>query len=511
MYPFFPSGVIVASDINQGLLVLTADSIDFAPVNPNLTPDATLMAEIPSPFCEGETALLTAASGEDTYQWYKDGQPISINQNFLFVETSGNYYVEITDGQCNAVSEEIAIAIESSPDLSSMPSGDYGLCANEVLTLEAPDTLDQYIWLKNGSIYQQGGNTLEVTDAGDYSLIAYLGGCNSTSEIISVSILDVPDAIILNQDLSLCEGDQLMLEANSGGDLYTWYLDNIEIGQTQGNNYSITAGGNYQVQVTIGGCSGLSEEVNITAYERPDVSLSLLGLNGSVDSNQVYLCYSESFVLAVPSDPSSQFQWYKNGALTGTNSNTLEISEEGEYYVEALNNNDCSNQSELIEVSISQPIAYIQFDGALLTNVDMWASYQWYLDGTLIVDATESSYAPSSSGEYHCVIINDVGCESVSNYIQVIIEGIENITSLISFSVYPNPVNDILNIELNTSERQSFDVQIIHANGQVMTNKNIDILGLQNVTFNLSDLPSGVYFIQLKTDDKQAMQRFVKI
>jgi choice-of-anchor B domain-containing protein len=511
VYPFFPSGVIVASDINQGLFVLTADSIDFAPVDHNLTPDATLISDIPTPFCEGETALLTVESGEDTYQWYQDNQPIGENENFLFVETSGTYYVEITDGQCNAVSEEITLVVKEGPDLSSLPNGNFEICENETLFVQAPDTLDQYVWLKDGNVYQQGGNTLEISEAGDYSLLANLDGCTTTSEIISVAVLPLPDADILNENLSLCTGDQLTLEASSGGDQYVWYLNNVEIAQTSTNNYSINEGGTYQVQVASGSCSALSDEVEITENELPDVSLSFLGLSGSVDSNQVYLCYNELFILAVPANATSQFQWYKSGTPTGNNTNTLEVSEEGEYYVEVVTDNNCSDESELIEVNISQPIAFIEFDGATLSNQGQWTAYQWFMNGNLIVDATESTYAPSSSGEYYCVITNDVGCESVSNFIQVLIEGVENISGLTSFSMFPNPVSDLLIIELNSTESLSFELQIIDTHGKILKSKGVDILDFEQVTFDLRELPSGVYFVRLKTNEKQMIQRIVKM
>lgn len=511
VYPFLPSGVIIASDINEGLHILTADSLELAPVSPNLTPDATMVANIPSPMCEGETALLTVPSGEDTYQWYKDDQPVGLNQNFLFVDSSGTYHVEILDGQCSAVSEDIPIVVEPSPDLSSMPIGNFEVCANEGMTVEVPDNFDVYIWLKNGNIYQQGGNILQINEPGNYSLLAYLGNCSATSGILSVSILDVPDAVILNQEFGFCEGEQLALEANAGGDQYTWFFNNQEIAQTQSNIFVIGEGGSYQVQVTLDGCSEISDEVEVTEYEKPDLSLSFLGLSGSVDSNQVYLCYNESFILAVPADPNSQFQWYKNGVQTGDNSNTLLISEAGQYYVEATNINECYNQSSLIEVVISNPIAWIQLDGETLTNLSQWAAYQWYLNGNLIDGATNAEYTPTVSGEYHCEIIDEVGCGAVSNYIQVIVSGVEDIAGLVSVSIHPNPVSHMLNLTLNTAETQDFDIQIIHANGQIELFKSIEISGLQTFSFDLSGLSSGVYFVRIKNNEDQLIRRIVKI
>ncbi len=511
VYPFFQSETIIASDINEGLLVLKADSIDFAPVSPNLTPDAEIVSNVPSPFCEGETALLTVESGAENYQWFKNDQPFGINQNFIFVDSTGDYKVEISNGQCFATSEVISLETQAGPDLSSLPSGEFEICENESILVEAPDNLDQYIWLKDGNVYQQGGNTLEINEAGNFSLLAYLAGCSSTSEVISATILELPQATILNQILSFCEGDELSLEANDGADLYVWYWNGNEIGSTTVNYQTISNGGNYQVEVTLNGCSKLSSEVEITEYELPDVNLSVIGLNGAVDSDSIHLCYGSSFVLAVPSEPNAQYEWFKNGQPAGNNTNTLQIADEGEYYVTVMTENDCSDQSIVMQVSISHPVAYIEFNSGILTNMDQWASYQWYMDGNIINGATDHSYTPTASGEYYCIISDEYGCESVSNYVQVSIDGLDEITSLTAFSMFPNPVDDILNIQLESSESLDFEIQILSSNGQLITHKDFEISGVQSLSFNLNNLASGVYLIRFKSETGQLVKRFVKM
>ena len=493
------------------MIVLSADNIDFDPVNPNLTPDATIVADIPSPFCEGETALLTVASGEDTYEWYKDGQAIGLNQNFLFAEESGNYHVEITDGQCNAISEVVELTVSDGPDLGSLPSGETAFCENETLLVEAPDTFNQYVWLKDGGVYQQGGSTLEITEEGNYNLLAYYNGCSATSDTLFVSIAPVPEATILNENTIICEGDELILEANDGGEQYIWFLDNQEIGQSSQNNFTIDEGGDYQVEVVEGICTALSDPVTVTESPLPDVELSFLGLVGTVIDDQVYLCYDESFVLAVPADENSEFQWFKDGQEVSNTTNAIEIDEAGIYHVEVINENDCFNESLQIPVFISQPIASITFDGQILTSDDQWTTYQWFMDGNILDGETNQTYAPTATGEYHCVITNEFGCESVSNYIQVLIEGLGNIEGLSTFSLFPNPVEDILNIEISTTERLNFDIKIIHANGQVIENSKVETYGQQNISFDLNELASGVYMIKLQSEGNQIIKRFVKI
>lgn len=61
------------------------------------------------------------------------------------------------------------------------------------------------------------------------------------------------------------------------------------------------------------------------------------------------------------------------------------------------------------------------------------------------------------------------------------------------FSLYPNPVNDILFIQGNTFEKS--DITITNLLGQEF--KNFSLTG--NNSVNLSDLPSGLYIIKIKT------------
>ena len=101
---------------------------------------------------------------------------------------------------------------------------------------------------------------------------------------------------------------------------------------------------------------------------------------------------------------------FKDGQETGLGISTLNIAEEGEYYVEVISDDECSNISQVINVSISQPIAYIDFDNGILTNQDQWSAYQWYMDGNIIDGATEATYTPTADGEYYCAAVL-AGCD----------------------------------------------------------------------------------------------------
>ena len=105
---------------------------------------------------------------------------------------------------------------------------------------------------------------------------------------------------------------------------------------------------------------------------------------------------------------------------------------------------------------------------------------------------------------------NDVGCESVSNYLQVIVSGLENIPDLISLDIFPNPVYESLNIEFNTSSKLDFDIQVFHSNGKLTKERFVEVLGFQTIAFDFSELSAGVYFVKLKNSGQQSIQKIIK-
>jgi len=77
--------------------------------------------------------------------------------------------------------------------------------------------------------------------------------------------------------------------------------------------------------------------------------------------------------------------------------------------------------------------------------------------------------------------------------------GTEDITQ-ISFTIYPNPVQDILNIE---SQLQIEAVKIYSLQGQLVKEDATNRV-------DVSQLTSGLYFIQLSVDGKTVTKKFIK-
>lgn len=84
----------------------------------------------------------------------------------------------------------------------------------------------------------------------------------------------------------------------------------------------------------------------------------------------------------------------------------------------------------------------------------------------------------------------------------------EDITqSLVKFSIWPNPTNDILNIGIEQSENREMQLTIINALGQQLMSATIN----SSKQLNVSRLAAGIYFVELSTGDQMiGVQKFIK-
>jgi N-acetylneuraminic acid mutarotase len=75
-----------------------------------------------------------------------------------------------------------------------------------------------------------------------------------------------------------------------------------------------------------------------------------------------------------------------------------------------------------------------------------------------------------------------------------------------AFELFPNPCKDVLKIH-NKNSRSTCDVVIVDAFGRNIYSKQFTSGEIQ---INTSDLPNGVYFIQLKSESGVASKKFIK-
>ena len=80
-----------------------------------------------------------------------------------------------------------------------------------------------------------------------------------------------------------------------------------------------------------------------------------------------------------------------------------------------------------------------------------------------------------------------------------------SITNLIT---YPNPVDDLLNIDLSGSENMNGIISILSLDGKVMQTQ--ETVGTGSVTLNLSQLPQGVYLCRYTNGAETKTVKIIK-
>ncbi len=91
------------------------------------------------------------------------------------------------------------------------------------------------------------------------------------------------------------------------------------------------------------------------------------------------------------------------------------------------------------------------------------------------------------------------------HYTPPIVTGINTITkSEINALVYPNPATNDLNFIINTSKSENIDIILVNTLGQTVKHlvRNNLTVGYNQINTDISQLPIGTYFYQIKTDDK---------
>jgi len=81
-----------------------------------------------------------------------------------------------------------------------------------------------------------------------------------------------------------------------------------------------------------------------------------------------------------------------------------------------------------------------------------------------------------------------------------------------SFELYPNPANDIVNIEISTDENfLTGKLKIYNFLGTKVYERPVRLeKGNDNISFNISHLPQGLYFVSLEMPSQKAVKKLVK-
>ncbi|MDX2002693.1 MAG: T9SS type A sorting domain-containing protein [Chitinophagales bacterium] len=310
-------------------------STDTTIVSITASPSAPTLSSN-SPLCPGDLLSLTSTTVPGaTYAWSGPGSFSSNSQNpsrpSVSLADGGTYTVTATVAGCGSVTASIQVTVNTPPIANT--SSNSPVCIGDTLRLNVNTSSGaSYVWSGPNGFIALGASTFianaAASDAGTYAVTVTVGSCTATSSItVGTNPLPRPKA---GSDGNRCWDELDSLNANDGSG-YVAYL-----WQPGGSTSPIilpSSSGQYIVTVTdTNGCKG-SDTVNYVILPKPDTT-TFIQLGDTLVSSW---------------DTASEYQWFLNGdTISGATSQSLVITESGNYSVIVTDGNGCSSISEEI-------------------------------------------------------------------------------------------------------------------------------------------------------------------
>jgi len=381
---------------------IDTDTLTINVVVPQNAP--TITAQGPTTFCEGESLILTASTG-NFVEWSNG----LLNVNQILVTSSGQYYVALTSGQCPAYSDTIEVVVNPIPNATIQNADDNTVCQGTCATLGAL-TSTGVTWSGLGAGNQP---SIQACNAGDYILTVTENGC-SASDTLTITVAPIPQAPVISPagSISICENETVTLVSsyNTGNQ---WNLNNIPILGANLNGFNTNTAGNYTVTFTSPeGCESISETVVVVV--KPIVPIDI------ISDKDTLVCTNQPIEVTLTANPTIgfvSFAW-----STGDVTTSILAIDPGTYTLTGTTADGCTSTSTITLVGIEgpslsliSPIIFDDFnvskkggnDGSInLTVSDGTPDYTY----TWSNGATSEDISNLTAGNYYVTVTDANGC-----------------------------------------------------------------------------------------------------
>jgi hypothetical protein len=295
----------------------------------------TISASGSTTFCQGGSVTLTSSSASgNTWSNGATTQAVTISQ-------SGNYTVTVANGNCSATSSPIAVTVNAAPSTPTIfASGPTTFCSGESVTLTSSSA--------SGNTWSNGATTqaITVSQSGNYTVSLSNGTCTATSSALTVTVNTVPatPTISAGGSTTFCSGGSVTLTSSSA-------LGNTWSNGATTQAITVSQSGNYTVTVANGNCSATSSPIAVSVNAAPSTpTISASGPTTFCSGGSVTLTSS-----------SANGNTWSNGATT----QSITVSNNGNYSVTITGLNGCSVASTALSVNVNQspPIPVITASG----------------------------------------------------------------------------------------------------------------------------------------------------
>lgn len=341
-YTLQVQGSDICTEFTNTITINNAGNYDVALVND------TNIVLLPG---QNRTLSATTTAIIPSYQWFKDGNPISgATTANLDISEEGIYFLRVTEngGACSGDmedSENATVVLPADFEFVVDHTGSYVPCesTSTVLALSqiiavttngtrtdvtAELTGDfSYQWTRNGAAINGATSTnislASPDENGDYILEGILDAFRVNSNEINATLASGDTIGITSTDMALCDditNVTLSADIDLSSENFTWSRDGIVISSTD-QDLTVSETGTYELQVQRTGCPVRSNEITIIRFDESIVS---------VDADDTIVIV-EGSSRTITASGASSYEWFNENNNSISSTATVTLTDEGSY------------------------------------------------------------------------------------------------------------------------------------------------------------------------------------
>lgn len=456
----------------------TSDTLTVV-VNPN--PIATIVASGPLSFCNGNQVQLTSTIGIPSWSTGSADTTITVIQSEMIQLFVVNEF-GCTD------TDSLGITVFEVPIVTA--AADTSVCiSNGPFALNATPDLGTWTGVNISN------NTFTPATEGTFGFqYSFTDGNGCTSVDSTYFTIAVPLLMTAGPDVDVCmPSDLIDLASNASPAGGAWSGFGVT---TEGTVIPILSG-SYAYAYSFEDLCATSDTVHVNAYDVPEAP---------VIGGELFFCKNV---------PSPLWSNYVGGNLWTTTdaADTIYIVDAGTYGVTHTDIHGCSSFSQVTVQQYPEPqIPAISGEpNAVYNNAYSYAvaslpdyTYNWIVTGGTIISGQGTNVIEvvwdqfiTGVGEIQMTWANAYGCESTQFYAVSVDVSVQEIFAS-NLRIYPNPTRDILNIQWDFMNENTY-LSLFDNTGKLITTQK-----LNNQTLHILDLSgyqNGVYQLRLSNEN----------
>lgn len=446
--------------------------------------------------CSQDSYTLTAPAFSGTYLWStgETTQAISVSEAKV-------YQVKLTTPEKCSTTSSVELGLYPLPKFSL--GQDRAMC--DSITLISPLSANEFTWSdasKNKSFW--------TDKAGLYWLEIKDGNSCSFRDTVVLSLSPKP-LVALGNDQTICEGTQVLLDAQNAGSTFSW-----QDGSTK-STILVSSSGTYKVRVTNSFNCWKEDEIKITVAPKVLVNLG---------EDQV-LCSGQKLDLDAGFEGSTYSWETPNGVFSSDQK--ISIQDSGAFWVNVTTIHGCKGvdsirvrvskdtiSADYLAVSTADVGDTIQFISLALPE---GVGYNWYFDDGISSTAEDPQHIFQEAKTYKVTLtVNNQYCSKTIEkeiLIRDLKQETEEVPIHVSFndiesaSAYPNPTSGPFTLEVKLKEEGMISVLVYDLAGHKLDMFSTTTELLKH-DFDWSDKGANMYLLKIVMGNKSKILKVVK-